>query len=139
MSQKKFTKKNTRKDVVLQLVETEHGYTIEDLAKRIFGEVTWFSRQQIGQILSSLRKDGIIIYPRKKGEEIIIPKTLQDFRDIIKHIFDEGGLPTRYIRALNILIESSMKYSKLIAENKLRVKELETPISQTKKQLKKLK
>jgi len=78
-------------------------------------------------------------YPCQKEGEVIIPRTIKDFRNVIRHIFEEGGLPTRGIRALNLLVESALKYPRLIEENKSRLRELESPIVETKKQLRKLK
>jgi len=135
---KKKYRTSLRKDLVLKLIEEEAGYAIPDLAKRIFGENDYFACQQIGQILSSLRKEGIPAYPRHKGEEVIIPRTLADYRDIIQHIFEEGGLPTRSLRALNLLIESALKYPRLIKENRKRLNTLEKPITGTRKELKRL-
>ena len=130
--------RSIRKELVLKLIEEKSGYTIEDLAKRVFGEVSWFSKQQIGQILSSLRKEGIPAYPRNRGDAVIIPSTLEEYRDILKHIFEDGGLPTRALRALNLLIESALKHPRLIEENRKRLTELESPIIGTKKELKKI-
>ena len=134
---KKYYKVSRRKDIVLKLIEEKAGYTIADLAKMIFGEVTWFSKSQVGQVLSSLRKDGIPAYPRKKDGEVIIPQTVEDYRDILRYIFN-GGLPTRMLRAVNLLIESAMRYPQLTGENMDKLKTLEQPIANGKKGLKEL-
>lgn len=128
----------SRKDVVLKLIEEESGYNIADLAKRLFGEVSWFSRNQIGQTLSALRKEGIPVYPRHKDGEVIIPSNLEDYRDVLRHVFEDGGLPTRALRAVNLLIESSLKHPRLVTENKKRLDYLEKPIIGAKRELKRL-
>jgi len=138
---KKLNKKHrvsTRKDIILKLIEEEAGYTIGDIAKRVFGEVTWFSRQQVGITLSALRKEGIPVYPRGKDKEVIIPNTLEDFRDVLRHIFDDGGLPTRTLRAVNLLINSALKHPALVEENTMRLQAIERPTQGAKRELKRL-
>ncbi len=137
MNNKKY-KISSRNDIVLKLVQEEAGYTINDLALKVFGESTWFSKQQIGQTLSALRKQGIPAYPRGKEKEVIIPNTLEDYRDVLKHIFDDGGLPTRTLRAVNILINSALQHPGLIEENTMRLREIGQPIEGAKQELKRL-
>jgi len=134
----KSQKEISRKDFILSLIESKTKLTITDLAIRTYGEDTFISRQQVGQVLTSLRGDGIWAYPRKKHGAVIIPRVMAEYRDIIKHVFDEGGISKRVFRALSLLVEGIQKYPVIIEENKSRIVEIERPIRVVKKEIKKI-
>ncbi len=131
-------KEISRKDFILSLIESKSKLTITDLAIRTYGEDTFISRQQVGQVLTSLRGEGIWAYPRKKHGAVIIPRTMEEYRDVIKHVFDEGGISKRVFRALSLLVEGMQKYPMIISENKSRIVEIENPIKNAKKEMKRL-
>jgi len=138
MYKTKSQKEISRKDFILSLIESKSKLTIADLAVRTYGEDTFVSRQQVGQVLTSLRGDGIWAYPREKYGAVIIPRTMEEYRDVIKHVFDEGGISKRVFRALSLLVEGMQKYPVIISENKSRIVEIEKPVAMVKKEMKRL-